>query len=588
MNDIRSPYGEGLDPNRLYEEHPNPYFERKLYMPLNGEWDFLMSKDKKDRDYGEKILVPFAVETRLSGINRKVEADDYLVYRREVRVPENFKGKSLLVNFTFVDQVAEVYWNGQLLGTHEGGYLPFSFKIDRYKDVNVLEVIVQDDTDSPVYPRGKQSNDPKGIWYTPTSGIYGPVYLEAVPSSGYVTKLTIKPDLNRKSFKVDCAFAGKKGEAVLCLYHDGDLVSRKCFSAKAEVSGVEISAVGPKGEYFVYDLDNPNLYEMVLSYNGDEVSSSCALRQFSIVGENGRKAFALNGKPLYVSAVLDQGYFPESGLTPPSYKAMEGDIALLKRLGFNALRKHIKLEVPRFYYLCDKMGMLVAQDFVNGGSKYNPFLIVAAPFIHLPIKDNHYSLLGRKEKKGRDYFYSSVYKTQDYLFNSASLFMYTVFNEGWGQFDSESLTDYAYGHDPTRLYDAASGWFDQGAGDFCSRHVYFRRVRLRHGKDRILSLSEFGGYSYAVKGHTYGDKAFGYKLYRDPEKLERGFEELFVKDLFPNIRKHGLAMSVLTQLSDVEGEINGLVTYDRRVLKCDGRKIAALNEEAQELFLKGR
>ena len=581
-----TPFGEKLDPAHVYEEHPNPYFERSLYVPLNGYWDFCQSKNKDTKDYPGKILVPFAVETPLSGIGRKVEKDDYLHYRRKVIVPSSFKGKVLRLCFTYVDQVAEVYWNGNLLGTHEGGYLPFDFFIEDYQDENILEVKVQDDTSSPVYPRGKQSKKPRGIWYRPTSGIYGPVYLEAVPKEGHAESFLVTPDYDQASFKVSASLKGEEGEAVISLYHDGLFISKKAFGKKKDgVYEVEIHAA-PKGQkaYF-YEPDHPELYELVLSYAGDEVKTFTGLRKVEKGLINGTPCILWNGKPIYLSSVLDQGYYPESGLTAPSYEALENDIALVKKLGFNAIRKHIKLETPRFYYLCDKAGIMVIQDFVNGGSAYNPFLIVAAPFIHLPINDRFYGLLGRHNKEGREHFIDSMPKTQDYLHNSTSLFAYTVFNEGWGQFDSVENTKKAKEHDPSRLYDAASGWFDMGGGDFDSRHVYFRRVRLnKPKKGRILFLSEFGGYSLKAKGHLYQEKTFGYKYYPDLKALQGGFSDLFLKDLIPNVEKRGLAASCFTQLSDVEGEVNGLVTYDRRLLKADEKMFKELHERLYSAF----
>ncbi len=584
MATLSTVYGEEVNHSDPFPEHPNPYFARKDYLSLNGEWDFCLNSDLDVADYNKKITIPFAIETQLSGIKEKLSKENFLHYRRTVLIPDAFKGKALRLCFTFVDQVAKVYWNGIFLGEHRGGYRSFSFVIDSFRKENTLELIVTDDAESPIYPRGKQSPNPHGIWYTPTSGIYGPVYLEAIPKDGHIESLKVTPNLAKANFEVSCRLVGPKGEASLSLYYDGLLISQKDFPKKEEEEKIGISAIDKKGRYHVYDLEHPDLYELVLTYNGDEVRTSCALRKFGIATTKDGKAVSLNGKPIYVSAVLDQGYWPESGLTPPNIKAMEADIDFVKSLGFNCIRKHIKFEIPYFYYLCDKKGILVAQDFVNGGSKYNPLLIVIAPFIHLPINDKLHKVLGRGDKEGRDFFYDEIPGTLEMLHNSASLFMYTIFNEGWGQFDSREITEYVREIDPSRLYDSASGWFDQGAGDFRSRHIYFRRARLLKNHRRILSLSEFGGYSHKVKGHTYSEKTFGYKKFSTLGKLQKGFDDLFLKDLLPNIEKKGLAMSVLTQLSDVEEEINGLITYDRKVVKCDPARMKELHEIIYKAF----
>ncbi len=573
-------------PNVPLKEHPNPYFERKSYLSLNGPWDFEITKSpKRPSSYSKEIIVPFAVETKASGIGQRVNKDDYLHYRRTVHIPDEMEGDILLLHFTFVDQIAEVYFNGRLLGKHEGGYLPFCFEIPEYEKENLLEVIVKDDTDSSIYPRGKQSNRPKGIWYTPTSGIYGPVYLESIPKAGHINKILISPHFNRKQFEVKLGLVGKKGEAKITLLHNGKIVSSTLIEKDQDGEYVTtVSAKDEKGECFPYSPESPELYDFEISYQDDVVYSHAGLRKYQAKTLGKFHVISINGKPTFVSALLDQGYWEDSGLTPMSYEDYEKDIHLAKKMGFNCLRKHIKLEIPRFYYLADKAGMLISQDFVNGGAKYKSWLIVLAPFFKLPIRDSMHRLLGRKEEKSRRFYLDCVKPTIEYLYNSASLFMWSPFNEGWGQFDSVSVTSMVSVIDSNRLIDSSSGWFDMGCGDFKSRHVYFRRARLHNDKVRILSLSEYGGYSMKVKGHMASKKTFGYKYFSSPEKLLKGLRKLFHKDIVGNIKRAGLSMAVLTQLSDVEGEVNGLVTFDRKVVKVESKYVRELNIEAKKAF----
>ena len=298
--------------------------------------------------------------------------------------------------------------------------------------------------------------------------------------------------------------------------------------------------------------------------------------------KDGHKVFALNNEPLFLTGVLDQGYFPESGLTPPTDKAMADDIEVMKSLGFNCLRKHIKIEPMRWYYHADRLGMIVIQDMVNGGAPYNPFLIVSAPFIPWKKDDTkRMNRFGRGDEASRAFFEQELVGTVERLKNCPCIAIWTLFNEGWGQFEAKRLTAKLRKLDPNRLIDSTSGWFDQGVGDFASRHIYFRKIRLKPSPNRILALTEFGGYSLRVEDHVYSHKNFGYAKTKDEKELTARLEKLYREQVIP-AKKQGLSVAILTQLCDVEEETNGLLTYDRKVTKVKAKTMIALNEELKQ------
>ena len=547
-------------------EYPRMQLVRDSYMCLNGEWDYVI-KNTEDlpKHFLGKIIVPFSPEAPLSKVNRVLKPDEYLIYRRFFNLPNGFNKGRVFLHFTAVDQSAKVYLNNHYLGEHIGGFLPFSFEIQEYlKAENELVVIVQDQSDTSYHSRGKQKLKRGGIWYTPQSGIYLPVWLESTPNE-YISSLKITP-----------LFDDKKVEIIVKANIESDVVIE---IEKRVISGMSNTPI-------IIDLDNmhpwtvddPYLYKFKVRLKDDEVASYFGMRKISIaLDERGKKRFFLNNKPLFQSGLLDQGYYQDGLLTPPSDKDYIDDIMLAKKLGFNMLRKHIKIEAPRWYYHCDRLGILVWQDFVNGGSDYSFLSTVVPVLMQKHSKDNQYKKFGRLDHAGREEFINEAIQTIDLLYNSPAVVLWTIFNEGWGQFDAEKVFEEMSKLDSTRLFDHASGWHDQGIGAIKSDHVYFRKYKYQDDKlGRARILSEFGGYQLRVDGHAFNDKNFGYKRMKKSEQLTDAFIRLYEQEIVP-AAKEGLAASVYTQLSDVEDELNGLVTYDRQVIKVKAGLIRKIN-----------
>ncbi len=568
--------GLKLDPASVLPEHPNPIFERPGFISLNGEWDFAIDQNQNPpAKYDLKIVVPFAVETPLSGIERRVKKNDHLHYRRIITMPENYNGELYLLHFDAVDQICYVYLNGMLVCHHEGGYTPFSGILKNLvPGDNELWVEVMDDTDSEIYPRGKQMNQNGGIWYTPTSGIWQPVWMEKIPEE-YILGFRTIPNFDRKNVFIHVNFKGFISSSKVQAFANGSLVGEGQLDEKGDVT------IDLADSFHPWSPDDPFLYDLKIRVNEDEAKSYFAMRKISSTEVNGHKIFALNNRPLFLSGVLDQGYYPDGGLTPPSEKAMVDDIELIKRLGFNMIRKHIKLELRRWYYHCDRLGIVVIQDFVNGGSPYKKLFINLRPFIVWQEDDKDpkkQKILGRGNADSRKHFVNEIPETVNALVNYPCIAIWTLFNEGWGQFDTIKNLDLLMLLDSTHLVDANSGWFDQGVGDFCSHHIYFKKPRLKNDGRRILSLTEFGGYSCRVEDHSFAPKAFGYRGFKDLPSLSKGIVSLLTEHALPLV-KEGLSASVLTQLSDVEEEVNGLITYDRAVIKVDGKEVAEANRK---------
>ncbi len=568
--------GKKIDRQCPRGEYPRPQMERESYFSLNGEWEFCLNKDPKaPENYSSKVLVPFAIETPLSGIEKVPAKDDFLHYRKRFSLPKKFIGKRVLLHFDSVDQVAVVSLNGKLLGRHEGGYLPFEFEIKSAEEDNELLVLVQDDITSHVYPKGKQSLTSNGIWYTSTSGIWGCVWLEAIPKEA-IRVLKIEPDFDSKNAKITVTVDGDIASSFVKASFQGHVVFKGKLDGKGRVT-VDCST-----SFHSWSPEEPNLYDLEIGVNEDKVRSYFGLRKFGTAILDGKKVFALNNKPYLMKGVLDQGYFPDGGLTAPSDQAMINDIALMKSMGFNMLRKHIKIEPARWYYHCDKLGILVVQDFVNNGGRYSPILIGLAPFIPFHFKDNRpkdYARFRQKDEVSRKFFESQMPGITSLLFNAVSVCTYVLFNEGWGQFDSARLTEKLRKLDSSRLIDSDCGWYDQGVGDYSGNHIYFKPIHMKHDGKRVLSLSEFGGYSLRIPDHCFSSKEFGYKSFKTKEKLERGLTKLFLKGLKKTVQKQKVSSYVLTQLSDVEQETNGLVTYDREVVKVDVDLMCELNSK---------
>jgi len=568
-------WGRELDRNKPLPEYPRPQLERDSYVNLNGIWEYaIYGKDEEFRGYQGEIVVPFSPESLLSGVERQVKPSDYLYYRREFAIEKGFLKDKTLLHFGAVDSDCDVYLNEHYLGSHRGGFLPFSFDVTGTikEGTNVLTLRVSDPTDTGFASRGKQSLKRGGIWYTAQAGIWQTVWLESVPEV-YIEKLYLTPDIDRGTISIK-PILSKRPEKLRARILDGERLL-----AEADLEANRDNAIRLE-EFKLWSPETPHLYDLEICADKDRVKSYFGMRKFALgTDEKGCKRLFLNNKPYFNHGLLDQGYWPDGLLTPPADEAMINDIMTMKRLGFNMLRKHIKIEPLRWYYHCDRLGMLVWQDMPNGGEKYSFITTAVLPFLGISCPDGpkNYRKFGRLDPRGRESYYRELEAMVDLLYNTVSINVWVLFNEGWGQFDALKAAGFVRERDRTRLIDHASGWHDQGGGDLKSLHVYFVKVKLPSDKKRAVVLSEFGGYSYKVAGHVWNEnKSFGYRKFKDRESFVRGFQKLYREQVIPHIRR-GLAAAVYTQLSDVEDEINGLLTYDREVLKLDAADLAEIN-----------
>jgi len=548
-----------------WTEYPRPQFARDSCLNLNGAWRYgIWPTASGFGGWLGDIIVPFSPEAALSGVGRTLHPDETLFYCRTFTVPDGFLVDVTRLHFGAVDSECTVRLNGVCVGTHSGGYTPFFVDVTDAIQPGENEVIVEvtDPTDTSWVSRGKQSSHPGGIWYTAQSGIWQTVWLESLPA-GFVESVRMVPDID----------AG-----VLRVTPSGDcqaIVSDETYELSGNVQN-EI----PIPDAVLWTPENPHLYDIEFRSGRDVVRSYFGMRKFSLGDDGGRPRLMLNNQPYFQHGLLDQGYWPDGLLTPPSDEAMLNDIRQAKRLGFNMLRKHIKIEPARWYYHCDREGMLVWQDAVNGGTHYNPLVIAVAPFIGWRFSDGpkHRRWFGREDEVGRQAYYDELDAMIEFLINSVSIFGWVPFNEGWGQFDANEAAEHVRKLDPSRIVDHASGWHDQGGGDVQSLHVYFRKARMPRWDSRAVVLSEFGGYSRAVEGHMWHPgKVFGYKKFKTDQSWQAGFERLYREQIVP-MAKQGLSAAVYTQLTDVEDEVNGLLTYDRQVCKLPeplGQSIAA-------------
>ncbi len=559
---MNTPWTETVDRHAPLPEYPRPQMVREHWMSLNGEWEYAISGSKVIPDtFDGVILVPFSPETALSGVGRKLEAGQYLWYRREIALPEDFAGRRLILHFGAVDQIADVWVNEKHAATHVGGYLPFEAELGAAPEEGKLSVVVRvtDDTDAGFHTRGKQKTQRGGIWYTPQSGIWQSVWLEAVPQS-YVRSLRITPRFDESEVDVTA-----------------DVVGTERAFAHFNGESYELPALIPVPDFEAWSPEHPKLYDFTVSCGEDEVKSYFAMRKFSVdKDENGAPRLFLNNRPYFHNGVLDQGYWPDGLYTAPTDEALIRDIRTAKESGFNMLRKHIKVEPLRWYYHCDRLGMLVWQDMPCGGGRYRTAVVSAPLVTGLHLRDDSYKLFGRADEAGRREFQNELIDMVNHLYNCPCIAMWVIFNEGWGQFDAKRMTETVRFVDNTRTIDHASGWHDQGGGDVRSEHVYFRPFRFRADKKgRAVVLSEFGGYAREIEGHCFSEKSFGYKKLESGEKLALALEELYQKQIRP-ARERGLSAAVYTQLSDVENEINGLMTYDREIVKTAPERMRAI------------
>lgn len=552
-------------------EYPRPQLQRDSYMSLNGQWNYAIRPASESlKGYDGKILVPFAPESLLSGVKKIVQPTDVLYYQHSFNVPEKFINKKTLLHFDAVDYLCTVKLNGQEIGTHRGGYLPFSFDVSKYlkPGTNTVELQVTDPTDTGDQARGKQSLNPSNIWYTSTSGIWGPVWLESVPEN-YVENLKITPDIDKD--QVSITVDTKAPEVSVSVLDNGREIAKKSGKGGKQL-------VIPMKGYQCWSPENPKLYDLKISTKDETVSSYFAMRKFSVgTDSKGVKRLMLNNKPYFQRGVLDQGYWSDGQMTAPTDQSMIDDMQMLKDMGFNMIRKHIKIEPLRWYYHADQLGLIVWQDMVSGGHDYNLMAIGGYNYLQIKVKDDesHYKFFSRENAEGREEFIQNTKDTVKLLGNEPCIGMWVPFNEGWGQFDSDKVSEMIYQLDPTRPIDRTSGWNDQGGGDFVSKHIYFTPIYTPKD-DRCYVLSEFGGYVKSTPGHQTTQLPFGYRTYFSKDQLDRAYKRTIDTQILPSIRK-SMSAFVFTQLSDIEQECNGLVTYDRAEVKYDPAYLNSVN-----------
>lgn len=598
MEQLYTRWGKNLDRVHVLEEYPRPLLMREDYQILNGWWDYAFTIDyKQPQQYEGRILVPFSPETALSGVGRQLKPDEYLWYRRNFNLPgwEREKGQNrILLHFGAVDQSCEVRINGHKVKRHTGGYLPFEVDISRYaqESANELIVAVKDLSDTSYHSKGKQKLNAGGMFYTAQSGIWQTIWLEKVPET-YIKEIKTVPDIEKKiiRIKVSSSYStDKKNVDKLSrnlpieikirkpgLYPDPVVKPSQISTedmletAVQAVSGKWIEI--PIESISLWNCETPYLYYFEVKLGDDRAISYFAMRKFSLETKVHEEfpRICLNGEVQFQNGVLDQGYWPESLYTPPSDAAMIFDIQEMKKTGFNMVRKHLKIEPQRWYYHCDRLGIVVWQDMVNGGSYYKHWFVTYGAtllsWLRIPMRDVYPRLLSREAKAGRLEFIREMKETIRLLGNHPSIAAWVIFNEGWGQFQTEDMTRIVRRLDPNRLIDQASGWFDQGGGDFSSLHNYFFKLFIRPERERASVLSEFGGYSYREPGHCAKEKLYGYGICKNKKDLEKRFLERWqgVRNLIPQ----GLSASIYTQWTDVEEEVNGVFTYDREVRKIE-------------------
>ena len=544
--------GEALqkDPTAIpWNTYPRPQMKRDSFLCLNGEWQLSI-----DDDSPRPIRVPFCPESRLSGICMEPTDNVTITYQKSFTLPRDFSKGRILLHFGAVDQVAAVYLNGDCVGSHTGGYKAFSLDItDLLQAENQLTVEVWDELRFHTLPYGKQRVNRGGMWYTPVSGIWQTVWLESVPET-YIRSLHIDTTQDTATITAEGVTEG-----TVTVYTPEGTVTAPLVEGKATVK-----VPSPR----LWSPEDPYLYDFTVEAGADRVESYFALRTLKIKQVGGIPRLCLNGSPYFLHALLDQGYWSDGIYTPASPACYEQDILTMKSLGFNTLRKHIKVEPEQFYYDCDRLGMLVMQDMVNNGH-YSFIRDTALPTIGFKrLNDKHL----HRDKATRKAFYDGMESTVNQLRNHPCIIYWTIFNEGWGQFDGNAAYARLRELDPTRFIDTASGWFKVTDTDVDSEHVYFKPVKLKYS-DKPMVLSEFGGYAYKPEGHAFNPTGtYGYRFFGEQTDFENALIKLYEDEIIPAVEK-GLCGAVYTQVSDVEDETNGLLSYDRKVCKVSGERM---------------
>lgn len=586
-------------------EYPRPQMVRDSYINLNGEWDLKILSSSNESIYEGIINVPFSPETKLSGVGHMLRPGETLVYEKEINLTKD-KNSRILLHFGACDQVTFVDLNGQYVGTHEGGYTAFTLDITEQAvdGLNTLSVLVLDDTECSSYARGKQKIKSGGMFYTAQSGIWQTVWIEYVPIN-YITNLELFPDIDNDTVTIIANIYSDDPEKDMTsgwkptfiieevenkAFSNGGILfqiyEKQCVfrGIDTDIFNDHVKIRVKLSDYELWTPDNPKLYRFKLKVGSDSVTSYFAMRKYSIeMDDNGKKRFCINHEPFFINGVLDQGYFPESLMTAPTDEALIDDILRAKDAGFNLIRKHCKIEPMRFYYHCDRLGILVSQDIVNGGTSYDLKSLVYIPAVCPPWRKQSDSTrfimnaAGRRSGKSLKIWKKEATEMITQLKAVPSICIWTIFNEGWGQFDAVRCTYFLKGLDDTRPVDSASGWFDQGCGDIYSDHNYFFELSVlpdRH--NRAFMISEYGGLTLAIKNHAYKDGIYGYHPCESKEELLAGMKKL--RKEIDDLKAEGLAGVIYTQLTDIEEELNGLYTYDRKIAKY----IISENEEDDE------
>ena len=566
---LKTRWSAAVNPSNVWIEYPRPQMTRENYTILNGTWQYAIQSrnDGQPKTFQGKILVPFPVESELSGVKKNVGENNYLWYKHNFKSPSLARNERLLLHFGAVDWEAKIFVNRKEVGIHKGGFDAFSFDITDYLKQGDQELVVRvwDPSDKGTQARGKQVSDPQGIWYTPVTGIWQTVWLEKVPVNR-VEKVTAIPDIDKRTVEVNVETVTDKSNTnvkVIAL-NNGKIISDTTVAIKSQSAGTATLQIpNPR----LWSPDDPFLYDLkveLLSADGkvlDRVGSYFGMRKISLGKDaKGYTRIMLNNKPLFQFGLLDQGWWPDGLYTPPSEQAMLYDVELTKKMGFNMLRKHVKVECARFYYHCDKMGMLVWQDMPNGNY-----------FNELRIEAWDTTDAQRPEESAKQFEWE-LKRMMDQYSNNPSIVVWVPFNEGWGQYDTRRITEWVKQYDPSRLVDSPSGWADRQTGDVIDVHIYPGPGMEAAEKNRAAVLGEFGGLGYPVKDHLWWDKRnWGYLTYHDKEELTVEFEKLIssLKGLIAD----GLSAAIYTQTTDVEGEVNGLITYDREVVKIESEKI---------------
>ena len=577
---IRTPWAEEVNPDKVLAEYPRPQLEREGWLNLNGLWSYSITPlaANEPTAWDGEILVPFAIESALSGVQKSLTKNDILWYKRTFTIPSSWSGKRVMLNFGAVDWSADVYVNGILVGNHTGGYAPFSLDITSAlkKGEQSVTVRVWDPTDSVHNPVGKQRINPTGIWYTAVSGIWQTVWLEAVSKVNHIEKITTECDVVRGELYVDALCADNNGTLQIEV-KDGDSV----VSTTTTLCGVR--ATLPIENAKLWSPDSPHLYDLSISLiqGGkvvDKVNSYAAMRSFSTIRDaQGHLRMTLNGEPIFMYGPLDQGWWPDGLYTAPTDEALLSDIVLTKELGFNTIRKHIKVEPARWYYHCDRLGIIVWQDMpclalypndTKGGWGRNN------------IGGGSDSPVSREEKNR---YYKEWAEIMDALRFFPSIGVWVPFNEAWGQFDTEKVAEWTANNDPTRLVNAASGGNLRLCGDILDIHNYPAPAMPFYSSDFVVVLGEYGGIGYPIEGHLWWNKRnWGYIQFNNTDEVTAEYVKYAtkLKEFIPQ----GMAAAIYTQTTDVEGEVNGFVTYDRKVVKMDKAKVKAINTEIINLL----